>query len=301
MSYAEIADIILFMSKQSVHRYVHLYQSTGDVDPMKQRHGPKQLLNDLEQITVLQSLIDRPGICLNELQQRLNDVTGKWVHISTICRTVHRLGFTRKRLQHIALQRIEEQRVQYMAEISIFDPNMLVWVDETGFRLRNSVRAYGYSLRGMRASDYQMRVGQKSINAIGIMSLEGVEDVYLSEETVNSDIFEDFVRTTLLQILMPFNGINSHSVVVMDNCSVHHLERVTEMISSIGALIRFLPPYSPDLNPIELVFSKVKSFWRANDLLVQSTSSPRTMVSMAFNTVTQQDTFGYIRHSGYIS
>ena len=86
-----------------------------------------------------------------------------------------------------------------------------------------------------------MRVGQKSINAIGIMSLERVEDVYLSEETVNSDIFEDFVRTTLLPILMPFNGINSHSVVVMNNCSVHHLERVTAMISSIGALIRFLP------------------------------------------------------------
>ncbi len=98
---------------------------------------------------------------------------------------------------------------------------------------------------------------------------------------------------------MPFNGINSHSVVIMDNCSIHHLERVLEMITSVGALIRFLPPYSPDLNPIELVFSKVKSFWKANDLVVQSTSNPHTLVLMAFNSVTQQDTFGYIRHSGY--
>ena len=111
----------------------------------------------------------------------------------------------------------------------------------------------------MRATDYQLRLGQKRINAIAVMSLEGVEDVYLAEENVNGDVFEDFMRTTLLPILMPFNGTNSHSVVIMDNCSVHHLERVLEMITSVEALIRFLPPYSPDLNPIELVFAKVKS------------------------------------------
>jgi len=93
---------------------------------------------------------------------------------------------------------------------------MLVWVDETGFQRRNSIRAYGYSLRGMRATDYQLTIGRKRINAIAVMSLEGVEDVYLSEENVNGVIFEDFVRTTLLPILMPFNGTNSHSVVIMD-------------------------------------------------------------------------------------
>ena len=205
MSYAEIADI-LFMSQRSVQRYVALYQSSSDVEPRKQRHGPEQLLSEFEQITVLQSMIDTPGIYLTELQQKLNDATGKWIHLSTICRTVHRLGFTRKRLQHIALQRSEELRAQYMAEISVFDPSMLVWVDETGFQRRNSIRAYGYSLRGMRATDYQLTIGRKRINAIAVMSLEGVEDVYLSEENVNGVIFEDFVRTTLLPILMPFNG-----------------------------------------------------------------------------------------------
>ena len=61
---------------------------------------------------------------------------------------------------------------------------------------------------------------------------------------------------------MPFNGVNTHSVVVMDNCSVHHVERVVETINSVGALIRFLPPYSPDLKPIELVFSKVNLLLR---------------------------------------
>ena len=57
MSYAEIADV-LFMSQQSVQRYVDLYQSTGDVEPKKQRHGPQQMLSDFEKIVVLQSMID---------------------------------------------------------------------------------------------------------------------------------------------------------------------------------------------------------------------------------------------------
>ena len=117
LSCAEIADL-LFMSQRSVLRYVELYHSTGDVEPVKQRHGPEQLLSDSEERIILQFMIDRPGIYLAELQQQLFNVVGKWVHLSTICRTVHRLGFTRKRLQHIALQRIDEQRAQFMAEIS---------------------------------------------------------------------------------------------------------------------------------------------------------------------------------------
>ena len=297
MTYTEIADLLL-MSQRSVHRYVQLYLSTGDVVPKEQRHGPEPLLSEYEQIYLLQRLIDRPGTHLYELQQQLFNATGTWVHVSTICRTVDRLGFTRTRLQHVALQRSEEMRAEFMADISNFDASMLVWVDETGFRLKNSVRAYGYSLRGMRATDYQLRVGNRSI--IAIMSLEGMEDIYLTEDNVNGDVFEDFVRTTLLPILMPFNGANSHSVVILDNCSVHHVHIVIDMITSIGALVKFLPPYSPDLNPIELAFSKVKSYWRDNNLVVQSTSCLRTVASMAFNTITPQDTLGYVKHSGYI-
>ena len=93
------------------------------------------------------------------------------------------------------------------------------------------------------------------------MSLEGgVDDVYFSQENVNGDVFEDFVRTTLLPILMPFNGTNSHSTVIKDNCSIHDIERVLEMITGVGALMRFLLPYRPDLSPIELFFQRSSHF-----------------------------------------
>ena len=188
---------------------------------------------------------------LNEIQAKLCDVIGTMVHESTICRTIHHLGFTRKKIEHIAFQRSDDLRAQFMSEISIFDPNTFIWVDG-GFRQRNSIRSYGYSLRGMRSEDHQLKLGRLSINVIGMMSMSGMEDIYIVEKNVNGDIFEQFVATCLLPQLMPFNGANTHSVVIMDNCSMHHLERITQMITSTGAVLKFLPPYSPDLN----LFSK---------------------------------------------
>ena len=58
---------------------------------------------------------------------------------------------------------------------------------------------------------------------------------------------------------MLFNGVNPHSIVILDNASIHHVQGIVEMINEVGALVLFLPPYSPDFNPIEEVFSKLKA------------------------------------------
>jgi transposase len=57
---------------------------------------------------------------------------------------------------------------------------------------------------------------------------------------------------------MPFDGHNPHSILVMDNCAIHHVSRTVKMIYKTGPLVHFLPPYYPDYNPIESLFSKVK-------------------------------------------
>ena len=101
-----------------------------------------------------------------------------------------------------------------MSAISIYDPNTFIFVDVSGFRLKNSIRSYGYSFRGMRADDHHFKL----VNVIGMMSLHGMEDTYVIEENVDGDIFEDFVATCLLPQLMPLNGVNTHSIVIMDNC-----------------------------------------------------------------------------------
>ena len=145
MSFTDVGQL-LFISERSVRRYVHLFYTKGDLEPTKQKHGPQLLLSDFEQTLLIQYIVDKPSIYLSELQAKLCDVTGTIVHESTICRTIHRLGFTRKKIEHIAFQRSDDLRAQFMSSVSIYDPNSLIWVDESGFRQRNSIRNYGSSL-----------------------------------------------------------------------------------------------------------------------------------------------------------
>ena len=86
--------------------------------------------------------------------------------------------------------------------------------------------------------------------------------MYVTEGTVNGEKFADFVQNCLLPVLKPFNYLNSHSVVIMDNASIHHVQHVVDLIESqdgAKAHVCFLPPYSPDLMPAEGAFSQVKS------------------------------------------
>ena len=144
-SYRSVATT-LFLSERSVRRYCELYRLTGAVEPTKYRHGPKKLLNDNEMIIVIHMISNKPSMYLEEIQEKLFYLTGTYVHVSTICRTVQYLGFTRKKLQHIALQCDDNLRGKFMAEISTFDPAMIVWVDESGHNRKNTIRNYGYSI-----------------------------------------------------------------------------------------------------------------------------------------------------------
>ena len=83
------------------------------------------------------------------------------------------------------------------------------------------------------------------------------------EGSVTADVFQDYIDQCLL---MPFNGSNPRSIVVMDNAAIHHVDHIVDTFEQLGVLIHFLPPYSPDFNPIEEAFSKVKS--EANEILI---------------------------------
>lgn len=178
---------------------------------------------------------------------------------------------------------------------------MLVWLDETGCDRRNTIRKYGYSIRGLPLSDHRLLVRGTRYTAIPIVLIEGVHDVYLHQGTMNGDTFAKFVENTLLPILQPFNWLNSRSVVILDNASIHHVQEVQDLVESqAGSKLIYLPPYSPDLNPVEGVFSQIKSIMKNNDNLFQVCTAPRALIAMAFGMVTTRDCIGHISNSGYV-
>lgn len=299
MTLPEISEV-LFMCVRSVQRYLCLFHSTGSVAPKQSSGGPAKVLSEFEEMTILQILVHYPSTTSHEVQSQLYEATGKGVHVSTICRTIHKNSFTRKKVQVIALQRSEEARVQFMAEVSAYKPDMLIWVDETGSDRRKSIRQFGYSIKGMRAVCHHLSVGGKRVSAIPVLTTRGIENVFTTTGTINGEVFEHFVCECILPIILPFDGNNPRSILVMDNASIHHLERIEEMIEGVGAKIVFLPPYSPDLVPLEEVFSKVKLTLKANDKVYTAMTTPELLVKMAFCGITNTDCLNYIKHAGYI-
>ena len=134
---------------------------------------------------------------------------------------------TRQHIKHLSLRRSEAKRAKFWAEMSVFDPNMMLWVDESGCDRRNALRKYGYGIRGQPPQDYSLILRGKRYSAIGIISTKGVQDVYITDGTVNGDRFFDFVRQDMLPLVMPFDGQSPNSIVIMDNASIHHVDQVT--------------------------------------------------------------------------
>ena len=186
-----------------------------------------------------------------------------------------------------------------MEEFSYLPAHMIVWLDETGSDRRSDRRKFGYHLRGMTSCNFRLIAKGKRMSAIAIMSERGIEDVDIYDGNINGDTFGSFVDRSLVPILQPFDGTNSRSVVVMDNASIHHVERVAQSIQQTGAILRYLPPYSPDYNPLEESFAKVKAFLKSNEVALDNMGSEHLLLMTAFNTVTTEDCKGYIRHAGY--
>ena len=103
--YKEVAaaDIarFLYISERSVYRYVERFRTTGEVRKCYKTNGPACILSEHEEFIIVNSVLSSPGIYLRELQQKLSQSTGRWVHESTICRCLRRLGMTRQKIQHV--------------------------------------------------------------------------------------------------------------------------------------------------------------------------------------------------------
>ena len=107
------------------------------------------------------------------------------------------------------------------------------------------------------------------------------------------------VQKYLLPHLLPYNGTNPHSIVIMDNASIHHVDGVVEMIQGVGDLVIFLPPYSPDYNPIEEAFSKVKTLVKEYEAsLEMDKMNIEEILLAAFSSISEKDCVDWIEHCG---
>lgn len=128
----------------------------------------------------------------------------------------------------------------------------LIYIDESGFQ-SETTRLYSYNVKGLRADgEYNWQL-KNCTNAIGAILHNQLLTVGLYDCSVNTSVFESWVEQDLLPKL------KSTSVLIMDNATFHKGKKLIELIKSAGHYIVWLPKYSPDLNPIEKMWSRVKS------------------------------------------
>ena len=288
----------LYVSERTVRRIVALFLLTGDV-ARRPIVGRSRSLTSQEETLILDAIFENPGIYLDEVQRHLEEKVGVVISIPTICRTVQRLGLTRRRIRHIVLSRSDAQRAAFSVQIEEVNASYFVWLDETGVDRRDGMRRMGYSIRGYAPVSQKLMGRGKRVSAIACMSVRGIEDVELVEGAVDGDKFCDFIEKSVLPSMLPFDGVNPRSILVMDNASVHHVDQVLEMVDNAGCLLWFLPAYSPDMNPIEEVFSQVKRSLQNNAVLFQACHNPRLLIYSAFLEVSAANCLAYIDHAGY--
>ncbi|TVQ51646.1 MAG: IS630 family transposase, partial [Phycisphaerales bacterium] len=131
----------------------------------------------------------------------------------------------------------------------------------------------------------------KTTTLIAALGVGGIECSAVVDGAVNADIFEAFVERVLVPVLKPGD------VVVMDNLSSHKRSRTRALIEAAGAALVFLPPYSPDLNPIEMVFSKIKQLLRS--LGERTRDALWDVMQSVLDQVTPSDAANCFRHCGY--
>lgn len=170
------------------------------------------------------------------------------------------------------------------------DPAKLVFIDESGSNI-SMTREYARSAVGERAHDKVPRNRGTVTSMVGALSLNGLVAMMTIEGGTSADVFLAFVKEILLPEIKP------GYTVVLDNAGAHKDSEVLTAFAEAGVAVKFLPPYSPELNPIELTWAKVKDILRF--IKARTRESLDEAIATAMDLVTPFDAEGWFRHCGY--
>lgn len=175
------------------------------------------------------------------------------------------------------------------------DAERLVFVDEMGANV-SLTPLYAWSRRGERAFGSAPKNWGKNVTLLASITREGLGPCLAVEGPTTREVFEAYLERVLAPTLRPGR------MVVMDNLSAHKGGKVKEIIEGRGCELLYLPPYSPDLNPIEQVFSKVsKVKWLLRKAEARTRESLIEAMGLALSAVSTRDVQGFFGHCGYRS
>lgn len=174
---------------------------------------------------------------------------------------------------------------------SEFDLGRLKFIDESGVNIAMT-RLYGRAPRGERVVGSAPRNYGANITMLGALSAAGLCALMTVDGATDSEVFAAFVR----EVLAP--TLSAGDIVVLDNLGAHRSAAARKAVEARGARLVFLPPYSPDLNPIERCWSKIKTALRAAK--ARTREALEEAIKQAIVTVSESDACAWFKHCGYV-
>lgn len=289
----EVAEIFA-VSLSSLEKWLKQKRGTGSLALRTDQCGRRRTLGTPEAETVIRAAVAaQPDVTLDELCERISVKIKLVASASMLCRELAVLGLRRKKMLHASEQNseaVQALRKDFLERMQTWPVDKVKCLDEAGAKL-GMTRLYGRAEGQQRVTDHVPKNYGSSWTMSALISFKGIEAPMVLEGAMDTWAFETYVETQVCPTLTPGD------IVVMDNLSAHKSRRVCELIEACGAQLEYLPPYSPDLNPIELCWSKVKAFLRA--IKAQTTDALVDAIRDGLLGVTLADIRAWFKHDGY--
>jgi len=280
------------LSWNSVRRWVALERTTQSLAPLPHKVGPDPKIPASQWADLKNLVMEKPDRTLPELSLEWNKRHNTNVHPSSMGRALIRAGMRFKK----TLRASERDRTDILAkeaafikEIAAIPPQDLVFLDEAGAHL-GMTRTHAHAPLGERAICKHSLSYQSNISMVGAIILKGICELYPYDGSIDGERFLSF-----LERLIP--KLNPHQVVVMDNLRVHHMKVVKERFARAKIRLLYLPPYSPESNPIEEAWSIIKRILRS--LEATTIAAFIEAMNLAKENVTIDKIAGFFKHAGY--
>ncbi|KAJ6786763.1 hypothetical protein PWT90_07371 [Aphanocladium album] len=260
----ELARKVIDCDPRSVRRRRSNLRRYGTMDaPSKPAGRPREITENMS-LALQAKLLDCPSMSLQAQAKYLFQEYGVRVSRFTIGREIKRIKWSKKRMVTFAKEQIQMLRDDYIDRRSYFDPECMVYLDESGDDRSVGIPKDGYAPIGVTPVQKKPFHRGKRVTFLPAYSLDGI--IYCEVYDGHTDL--EFVEGYLLRLL-PYLGRypGPRSVIFMDNASVHNVSlEVQATLTEAGVLLVMQPPYSPDLNPIEYFFGSLKRHIEARAL-----------------------------------
>jgi transposase len=276
------------VNTSTITKLLRLRRETGSFEPRPHGGGVEPTL-DGDALERLRELVEEtPDATLEALRQKMGVSGSRMI----ICRALQKLGLPLKKKSPHAAERdtpeVREERREFAEDVEPIEPERLVFVDETGVTTAMTP-AYGRAPKGERV-EASAPASWESVTVIAALAPDGVRAPLAIEGAVNAPTFLAYVE----RVLVP--ALHRGDVVIFDNLTSHLSPEVAAAIERAGASVLPLPPYSPDFNPIEEMFSKLKEFLRR--IGARAKEHLYDAIGDGLREVTPRDILGWFRHAG---